>query len=142
MAINPATAPSVTLVLKGLRVEWTNSTTAGATHTVYRSRGACGVYVPVASEILTPYIDYNVGNGETYAYYIVAQNGLVSSTETATVSLMYVGPANPHSDITSSANGLTDRRGAFTVFAGVVPAGGGEYQRLQRLRGKAVQCGK
>jgi hypothetical protein len=144
MAVNPATAPAITLVVKALRVSWTNSTTAGATHTVYRSRGACGTYVPVVTGISTPYIDYNVTNGETYSYYVVAAAGGVSSVASATVILTYVGPADEYSATLTSSDALTDRRGAvavFTNYAGI-PQGCGEFQRLQRLRGQATLCGK
>jgi hypothetical protein len=143
MAVNPATSPSVTLLVKALRVSWTNSTTVGATHTVYRSRGACGFFVAVASDIQTPYIDYNVANGETYSYKIVAIASGVTSTESATVSITYVGPPDEYSATLTSSDGLTNRRGATTVFtnAAGIPQGCGEFQRLQRLRGQTTLCG-
>lgn len=144
MAVNPATSPAVTHVLKALRVSWTNSSTAGATHTVYRSRGACGAYVPVATGILAPYIDYNVTNGETYSYYVVATAGGASSAQTASVALTYVGPVDQYSATLTSSDALTDRRGAVAVYtnpAGILQ-GCGEFQRLQRLRGQSTLCGK
>ncbi len=144
MSVNPATAPAVTLRVKALSVSWTNSTTTGATHTVYRSRGALGGYVPVATGILTSYIDYNVTNGEVYAYKIVATAGGVSSAESATVSLTYVGPVDEYSATLTSSDALTERRGAvavYTNYAGI-SAGCGEFQRLQRLRGQSIMCGK
>lgn len=144
MAVNPATAPAITLVVKALRVSWTNSTTSGANHTVYRSRGACGTYVSVATGILAPYIDYNVTNGEAYSYYVVASAGGVSSAASAKVALTYVGPADEYSATLTSSNALTDQRGAVAVYTndGGIPAGCGEFQRLQRLRGRATLCGK
>ena len=145
MSVNPATAPSVSLLVNALRVSWTNSTTAGATHTVYRSVcGATGTFVPVATGILTPYTDYNVTNGVTYSYYIVAALAGVNSAASSTVTLTYVGPADPYSATLTSEDALTDRRGAIAVYtnnAGI-PQGCGEFQRLQRLRGQATLCGK
>jgi hypothetical protein len=144
MSVNPATALVVTPIVKALRLSWTNSTTAGATHTVYRSRGACGAYVAVASDILTPYTDYNVTNGEVYAYYVVATLGATTSAATAVVSQTFVGPADSSSATLTSQDALTDRKGAVAVYtndAGI-PAGCGEFQRLQRLRGQATMCGK
>ncbi len=146
MSVNPATTPAVALLVKALRVSWTNSTTSGATHIVYRARGANGeqAFVPVATGVLTPYIDYNVTNGETYAYKIVATNAGASSTDSATVILTYVGPPDEYSATLTSSDDLTERRGAVAVYtnAAGIPAGCGEFQRLQRLRGQATLCGK
>lgn len=144
MSVDPATSFAVTAGNTSLRLAWTNSTTAGATHTVYRSRGACGAYVAVATDVMTPYIDYNVSNGETYAYYVVATLGAATSAASATVTRMFTGPTDQYKDVLKSADALTDRRGAvavFTNYAGI-PQGCGEFQRLQRLRGKATMCGK
>ncbi len=145
MSVNPATAPSVSQIVKALRVSWTNSTTAGATHTVYRSLcGAAGTFVPVATGILSPYTDYNVTNGVTYSYYIIATAAGANSAASSTVTLTYVGPADPYSATLTSEDALTDRRGAvavYTNYAGI-PQGCGEFQRLQRLRGQATLCGK
>ncbi len=134
MPVNPATALAITQGVKFLLVSWTNSTTSGARHTVYRSRGANGCFVPVASNILTPYTDADVSAGETYAYYIVATATGESSVPSNTSTLTYVGPQDPYATEVP--------RGAVTVYAGVVAAGCGEYQRLQRLRGQAIMCGK
>ena len=142
--VNPATSLAVTPLVGALKLTWTNSTTAGTTHTVYRSRGACGSYVAVASGIGTPYTDYNVSNGETYSYYVVAMTGGVDSTATSVVSHTYVGAADPYSATLTSSDALTERKGAvavFTNYAGI-PAGCGEFQRHQRLRGQATMCGK
>jgi hypothetical protein len=146
MAVDPATAPSIAQISLALRVSWTNSTTSGARHTVYRARGANGenAFVPVATGLLSPYIDYNVTNGETYAYYIVATLGTTTSAETTRVTLTYVGPADQYSATLTSSDALTDRRGAVAVYTNQagIPAGCGEFQRLQRLRGKATLCGR
>ena len=144
MATAPATNVNVTQIVKALRVTWTNSTTGGATHTVYRSRGACGAYVAVISGLTTAsYTDYDVSNGETYAYKIVAIAGGVGSEDSNVVTIMYGGPADQYA-ATLTADGLTERRGALAVFTNVdgIPKGCGEYQRLQRLRGQATMCGK
>lgn len=144
MAVNPATSVSVTQIVKALRVSWTNSTTAGAIHTVYRSRGANGAFVAVATDAITPYIDHDVSNGETYAYKVIASVGITQSTTNATVTQMYTGPADGYVATLTSSDALTDRRGAvavYTNYAGI-PAGCGEFQRLQRLRGQAIMCGK
>jgi hypothetical protein len=144
MSVNPATAPALTSGIKSLVVSWTNSTTVDTTHTVYRSRGACGAYVAVATGVLAPYTDYNVTNGETYAYYIVATLGTAVSVPTATVSVTFVGPVDQYSPTLASSNALTERKGAVAVFTNYtgIPAGCGEFQRLQRLRGQATMCGK
>ena len=121
---------------------WTDSTTPGATHAVYRSLGACGAFVQIATNVSATYTDVNVSNGETYAYKIVATEAN-DSAESATIVRMYGGPADQYS-ATLTADGLTDRRGAITVFANPdgLPQGCGEFQRLQRLRGRAALCGK
>ncbi len=142
--MNPATSLVLTPVLKALQLSWTNSTTPGATHTVYRSKGACGAYVAIATNLLSTYTDYNVSNGEVYAYYVVATLGTATSDPTPTVYLTYLGPADSYSATLTSSDALSDRKGAvavFTNYAGI-PAGCGEFQRLQRLRGKATMCGK
>ncbi len=145
MAANPATNPAVTLAVNNLRITWTNSTSTGATHTVYRSRGACGAYVAVASGIRTPYIDYDVSNGEVYAYYIVASApGLTNSVPTAVVQTTFTGVPDQYSATLTSSDAVTERRGALAVYtnAAGIPAGCGEFQRLQRLRGQVTMCGK
>jgi hypothetical protein len=144
MSVNPATAVAVTQIVKALRVSWTNSTTAGATHTVYRSRGANGAFVAVAINAASPYIDYDVANGETYSYQIIASLNGVSSTVNTTVTLTYTGPVDQNVATLTSSDALTDRRGAvavYTNYAGI-PQGCGEFQRIQRLRGQATMCGK
>ena len=139
--MNPATNPVLSLGVKNLLLSWTDSTTPGAYHTVYRSRGACGLYVPVASGILSPYIDSNVSTGEVYSYYVVATQGTSESTPTVRKTLQYVGSADQYKDsLTSQAR--TEQKGATVVFSGGVSSGCGEYQRLQQLRGKLFQCGK
>jgi hypothetical protein len=140
-----ATNPAVTLEINLLRVTWTNSATTDATHTVYRSRGACGAYVAVASGISTPYIDYNVSNGEVYAYYIVASApGYTDSVPTAVVRITFTGVPDQYSATLTSSDATTERNGALAVYtnAAGIPAGCGEFQRLQRLRGQATLCGK
>jgi hypothetical protein len=144
MSVNPATAVAVTQIVKAFRVSWTNSTTAGATHTVYRSRGANGAFVAVATGAATPYIDYDVANGETYSYQIIASVGTASSVLNTTITRMYNGPVDQYVATLTSSDALTDRRGAvavYTNYAGI-PQGCGEFQRLQRLRGQATMCGK
>ncbi len=142
MAVAAPTNLALTLGLKSLTLSWTNSATAGATHTVYRSRGACGAYVPVATGILTPYIDSNVSNGEVYRYYLVAQVGSTTSAATNTVTLTYVGSADPYKDSLTSQDARSDQRGATVVYTNGITAGCGEFQRLQQLRGKSYLCGK
>ncbi len=140
----PAAPTNVTLAtgLKSLTVAWTNSVTAGATHTVWRSRGACGAFVAIAVAQMGSYIDYNVSNGETYAYYVVANVGTTSSAASATVTATFVGPVDQYKDVLTSADALSDRKGAVAVYSGQTTAGCGEYQRLLRLRGQATLCGK
>ena len=145
MAPAAPTAPALTLGITSITVSWTNSATAGATHTVWRSRGACGAFTAIATGLGgTPYIDYNVSNGETYAYYITATDSSGTSAATNTIMATFVGPVDQYKDTLTSSDALTDRRGAVTVatnYAGI-PQGCGEYQRLQRLRGQATLCGK
>ncbi len=142
MAVNPATNPVLTLGVKSLTLSWTNSTSSGATHTVYRSRGACGTYVPVASGILSPYIDYSVSSGEVYAYYIQATVGTSVSTTTRPVSLQFVGSLDQYKESLTSQEARTEQRGGVVVYSSGVASGSGEYQRLQQLRGKLFLCGK
>ncbi len=142
MAVNPATSPALSLGVMSITVSWTNSTTSGALHTVYRSRGKCGTYVPVASGILTPYIDSNVSTGEVYAYYIIASVGTTSSTATTPISLQFVGSQDQYKDTLTSQEARTEQKGGVVVYSGTVAAGCGEYQRLQQLRGKSFLCGK
>lgn len=140
--MNPATNPTLSLGVNNLLLSWTNSTTPGAYHTVYRSRGACGLYVPVASGILSPYIDSNVSTGEVYSYYVVATAGTSESAPTIRKTLSYVGHSDQYKDSLTSQDARTEQKGAAVVFSGEASFGGGEYERLQRLRGKLYMCGK
>jgi hypothetical protein len=142
MSVSPATNPTISLGTKSLVISWTNSISAGATHTIYRSRQACGTYVPVASGILSPYIDYNVSNGEVYNYYIVANVANNASDASSTVSLQFIGSSDQYKDSLTSQDARSEVIGATVVYSGSVASGCGEYQRLQQLRGKFFLCGK
>lgn len=142
MAVAAPTNLTLTLGVKSITLAWTNSSTVGADHIIYRSRGACGAYVPVASGILTPYIDANVSSGEVYAYYVVANVGTTESAATSTKSLQFVGPQDQYKDSRTSQDARTDQKGGVAVYTGAIASGCGEYQRLQQLRGKSYLCGK
>ncbi len=142
MAVASATNLALALGVKSLTLSWTNSVTAGATHTVYRSHGPCRTYVAVATGILSPYIDYNVANGEVYRYYVVAQVGTITSPASLEVIGTFVGSPDPYRDSLTSQDARSDQQGAVAVYGGIVAAGCGEYQRLQKLRGKLFLCGK
>lgn len=142
MAVAPATNPILELGIESLTLSWTNSITFGTQHKVYRSRGACGVYVPIISGIQSPFIDYNVSNGEVYKYYIVATVGNILSSESTVVSLTFVGSSDQYKDTLTSQDARGEQLGAKTVYGGTVISGCGEYQRLQQLRGKSFMCGK
>jgi hypothetical protein len=142
MSVNPPTNPTVSLGVNKLIVSWTNSTTFGAFHTVYRSRGACGVFVPVAEGIQSPYMDSNVSTGEVYSYYVVAMLGGEQSTASVQKKLQYVGGSDQYKATLTSQDARSDQKGATVVFSGGIQSGCGEYQRLQKLRGKSFLCGK
>lgn len=144
MPVSAPTNVAITKSVKALILSWTNSVSAGTTHTVWRSRGVCGAYVAIATNQSATFTDFNVSNGETYAYYIVASTTTEDSPASATVVATYVGPVDQYKDVLKSADALTDRKGAVAVATqyGGIPQGCGEYQRLLKLRGQATMCGK
>ncbi len=136
MSVTPATALAVVKTVKTLVLTWSASTTPGATHTVYRSKGACGAFVAVATGLSTSYTDANVLNGEVYAYYVVATLNAAASTPSATVRLQFVGAPDQY------VTPLVQGRPPVSVYAGVVAAGCGESERILKLKGRASLCGK
>ena len=142
MSVNPATSLNIALDVNNLTVSWTNSTTVGALHTVYRSRGACGAFVPVAEGILSPYVDFNVSSGEVYAYYVVATSNGSTSADSKIVKLQFVGGIDQYQASRTSQDTRSEQKAMAIVYSGETPSGCGEFQRLQKLRGKSYLCGK
>jgi hypothetical protein len=136
MAISPPTALALTRSIKSINLAWSASATAGVQYAVYRDRGANGYFLPIAIDRSeTSYIDFNVSPGVVYRYFVVATLAGAESAPTGTVQAIYIGPKDDY--------GVRDAAvPATTVAAGVVKAGCGEFQRLQKLRGRAIGCGK
>ena len=137
MAINPPTALALSQTLRSINLSWTASATSGVRYTVYRDRAANGYFLPIGvDQSSTSYRDFNVSPGVVYRYYVVATlNGSAVSIPTAILQATYVGATDPYGARDAAVP-------ATTVAAGVVAAGCGEFQRLQRLRGRAIGCGK
>jgi hypothetical protein len=140
MAIIPPSALVLSQTLRSITLSWTASGTAGVYYTVYRDRSANGFFQEVATELTTTgYADYNILPGVVYRYYVVATLAGAESAPTSTVS----ATATTCSKITAvDSHDKSAALGPITAAAGVVAAGCGEFQRLQRLRGRAIGCGK
>lgn len=144
MATAPATNLRVVSATRNVTLTWTASTSApNVSYTVYRSSSGGCLFKAVGTtpEDVTSYYDLNVENGTVYQYYVIATKAGVDSEATSTISTTYVGaPTAQYQAERLSEDALTDRRANTVVAAGVVKAGCGEYQRLQKLRGNLSAC--
>lgn len=144
MATNPATNLRVVSATRNVTLTWTASTSApSVTYTIYRSSSGGCLFKAIGTtgtDVVT-YYDLNVDNGTVYQYYVVATKAGVDSVPTITVSTTYVGgPTDQYKPELQSQDALSDRRANTVVAAGVVKAGCGEYQRLQKLKGNLSAC--
>ncbi len=97
-----ATAPTAPTGLSAVAgsaevtLQW-NSTPDATSYTVKRLDSNTGNYVAIASGITTSYTDYEVLNGETYSYIVVASNagGEGTATEPVAATPQPVLPTTP-----------------------------------------------
>jgi hypothetical protein len=140
MAISPPSALTLSQRIRSIVLSWTPSGTAGVSYTVFRDRSANGFFQAVGTNISgTTYADFNVLPGVVYRYYVVATLAGAESTPTSTAAATFVSCSK---NTAVESRDTSASLGAITVAAGVVAAGCGEFQRLQRLRGRAIGCGK
>lgn len=119
---------------RGVQLTWTASGSGSpVSYTVQRQLGVGGATVGLATVSAISYLDADVTTGGVYVYSIVA-NGADGTTSAASASVRhtYTGPANPYKD---AEGGRGESKASLTVFNGVVRNGGGEWARMQRLRG-------
>lgn len=136
MSVSPATNLQISQAFERINLSWTASPTSGAKYIVYRSRGGTGLFGPInAEQTATSYSDFNVENGISYKYYVVATLAGTNATPTSTVDFSFTGPADQY---WSGPKTVADQ----TVAAGIVRSGCGEFQRLQKLRGTLETCSK
>lgn len=144
MATAPATNLRVVSATRHVALTWTASTSApSVTYTIYRSSTGGCLFKAIGTtdaDVVT-YYDLNVENGTVYQYYIIATKAGVDSAASATAYTTYVGgPTDQYKPELQSQNAFADRRANTVVAAGIVKAGCGEYQRLQKLKGNLSAC--
>lgn len=144
MATAPPTNLTAVSATRNVTLTWTASASApGVTYTIYRSSSGGCLFKAINTtppDVLTFY-DLTVQNGTIYKYYVVATKGGSDSVSTPTVSVTYVGgPKSQYQAETTSQNAYIDRRANTVVAAGIVKAGCGEYQRIQKLKGNLSAC--
>lgn len=144
MATAPATGLTAVSAIRQVVLTWIASTSApNVTYSVYRSTSGgclfkeCGT----TDTDVTEFIDLNVENGIVYQYYVVATKEGINSVPSSMISITYVGgPTARYQSERLSSRALIDRRANTVVASGIVKAGCGEYQRLQKLRGNLSAC--
>ena len=136
MAVSPPTGFILTKSLRSFDLSWNASATAGARYTVYRDRSGNGYFETISiAKTARTYKDFNINPGVLYRYHVIATFGGIESDPTPILNVTYVGPKDQY--------GARDAAiPATTVAAGVVKAGCGEFERLQKLRGRSIAYGK
>lgn len=144
MATAPPTNVTAVSATRNVTLTWTASTSApNVTYTVYRSASGGCLFKAVGTTATdaTTYNDLNVRNGLVYQYYVIATEAGVASVASNTASVTYVGgPTSAYQAETGSQEARTEAKADTVVAAGVVKAGCGEYQRLQKLKGNLAAC--
>ena len=119
-------------IVGAVRLSW-SATGSPDSYTILRQLGVGGATVTIGSSNTTSFNDADVGNGEVYYYSVISnRSGYTSSPASAALSVTYIGAPNRYRP---TEDGVSDARGALSVYNGVVKAGSGEFARLQRLRG-------